>query len=696
MPPLAAARRDPPVQYLKGVGPRRAAALAKLGIETASDLLRHLPARYEQHTGAVAIDQLELDTLATVRGRVSRIRRGYRRVIAVIDDGSGPLELAFFNQRHDAHRLAVEAIVVATGKVRLNGDVPSMAHPRITVYPPDAAPDPDDQPRLVPVYPATAELSSTVIGQIIERVLRQPTLPVEDPIPADLLAARELPPLEPAIRDVHAPASLEAADRARQRFAYQECLLMQLALALRRRRCVVRELATPLVVTEEIDARIRARFPFPLTAAQDVVVREIAADLAQPHPMTRLIQGDVGSGKTVVALYACLAAIAHGRQAAIMAPTELLARQHFAKVEQYLAGSRVRRQLLRGKLSANERAARRAEVASGDVDLVIGTQALLEADVRYRDLALIVVDEQHKFGVLQRSNIRTKGRAPHYLVMTATPIPRTLAMTVFGDLDVSRITAHPAGRGTIRTHVVPSTRAKRLYVDLTARLRAGEQAYVVSPRVGAGEDDADDAPTISSARELYSRLAKEPWRDLRVGLLYGGLPPDEKQQVMGDFAAGRLAALVATTVVEVGVDVPNATVMVIDHAERFGLSQLHQLRGRVGRGSRDADCYLIAHTRDEKARERLRTLAETRDGFEIAEQDLKLRGPGQLFGTRQHGLPELRFPEALDDFALLERARADAHALLDEDPSLRSRKCSGLAAVLRATWGDAARFLDAP
>jgi ATP-dependent DNA helicase RecG len=398
--------------------------------------------------------------------------------------------------------------------------------------------------------------------------------------------------------------------------------------------------------------------------------------------MSRLLQGDVGSGKTVVALYACLVAVAHKRQAAIMAPTEILAQQHAQKIEEYLAGSRVRRAFLHGGLSREARRERLAAIEAGEIDLVVGTQALLEKDVGFADLAMIVVDEQHRFGVLQRAGIRTKGPTPHFLVMTATPIPRTLAMTVFGDLDASILRASPPGRGRIETHVVAAREWDALMRDVRRRLEAGEQAYIVCPRIGEDVGQAeptsvrepDAAEELASARREHERLVSGPLKGLSVGLLHGGMRSGDKDATLREFRSGAHRALVATTVIEVGVDVPNASIMVVQHAERFGLAQLHQLRGRVGRGVRDSSCFLVSHTRRgaaSKSNERLAVLAQTTDGFKIAEADLRHRGPGELLGTRQHGLPELRIGDLVRDFSVLEQARQDAFELIEIDPELK-------------------------
>jgi ATP-dependent DNA helicase RecG len=696
---MAELRADSPIQYLKGVGPARCEAFAALGIKTVADLLEHFPFRYDVALGEVEIADLHPGEIATIRGEVRRVRGRWPMFAAELEDGSGRCWLRWFDQRYGGHGLYVGAIVVATGKVQEYQDRLEIVHPRTRVFAPDTALPPRAAARqLVPVYPATEELKSGQIARVMQALLATlPQLPVEEALPAALRIRHSLPTRAAAVRDIHQPRDEAAADRARRRLAYEELFLLELGIALRRQRLLATSQAVRLTRTDEIDRRIRARFPFALTPAQDRVIEEISRDLAAGRPMTRLLQGDVGSGKTVVALYACLLAIAHGRQAAIMAPTEVLAQQHFGNIERYLAGSRVRRLLLRGGLGRSERAAGLGAIAAGDVDLVVGTHALVQEDVAFRDLALVVVDEQHKFGVVQRANIRTKGPLPHYLVMTATPIPRTLAMTVFGDLDVSVIDGSPPGRGRVETKIVSGRDWDRLMAELRPRLDAGEQAYVVCPTIGAEaeEDGAPTAKALASVRATLKRLADGAWAGLPLGLLHGGLPAAEKQAALQAFARGDWRALVATTVVEVGVDVPTATLMIVDHAERFGLSQLHQLRGRIGRGSRDGLCVLVAHGRGDKARERLAVIASTTDGFRIAEADLKQRGPGELLGTRQHGLPELRVASLVDDFALLEQARQDAFALAAADPHLADPAHRKLLPALRRMFKGRLRLIDA-
>ncbi len=766
---MSTVRSDSPIQYLKGVGPRRAEWFAQLGLHTVHDLLHYFPFRHEVDHGEVLIEDLEPDATVTIRGEVVRMGGRWPTLRAEVTDGTGTCVLRWFNERYGGQRLARGAIVVATGKVRIYDDQPELIQPRVQVFDPDAVTLTQPQgPRTLGVYRGNDTLKSPVIRRAVLTVLAQGHLPIDDPLPPRLLSKHQFPTRAQAIRQMHCPASEAELERARARLAYEEFFLMETAMALRRRKRLALQSGQKLHATPEIDTRIRARFPFPLTAAQDQAIREIAQDLQSGRPMTRLLQGDVGSGKTVVALYACLVAVANGRQAAIMAPTEILAQQHYRNIDRYLRDSRVRYVLLRGKTGKQERADVLTAIERGDLDLVVGTQALIQKDIAFNKLAVVVVDEQHKFGVLQRHEFRTKGPLPHYLVMTATPIPRTLSMTVFGDLDVSVLRESPPGRGKVITKVVTAAKWETVMSYVRGRLERGEQAYVVCPQIGEGSiggppvraseeatrqqgneatrqqgneatrqqgneatrqqgneaarqqgneaarsrrDKPGAVPTcsrshvptsprsradeITTVTDVHQRLTSGPWQGLNVGLLHGALRPAEKQQAINDFVAGRLQAVVATTVVEVGVDVANATIMIVEHADRYGLSQLHQLRGRVGRGSQDSLCVLISRERGRKAAERVAVMARTTDGFEIAEADLRQRGPGELFGTRQHGLPELHVASILDDFGLLEKARQDAFALVAADPTLAKPENHALLPGLKRMFGEKLALVDA-
>lgn len=714
---------DSPIQYVRGVGPRRAEAFATLGLRTIGDLLSYYPFRYEWHQGDVQIADVEPGKAATIRGEVVDVDWRGSHVRAEIDDGTQPCLLSWFRPQTVPRGLSRGVTVVATGRAQMYDGMLSIVQPRVQVFPPDAVlMQPRRRRRMIGVYRGNQRIKSPTIARAVDAVLAERHLPVSECLPAELRAKRKLMPREQAVRAMHQPKSEDQLAEARRRLAYEEFFLLELALALRRNRLAALREGWRFRVTPTIDRHIRARFPFKLTEHQDQAIREITRDLESGRSMTRLLQGDVGSGKTVVALYACLAAIAHRCQAAIMAPTEVLAQQHYSNIERYLAGSRVRRVLLRGRLGKRTRADTLAAIAAGEIDLVVGTQALLQQDVAFSRLGLVVVDEQHKFGVAQRANLRSKGPLPHALVMTATPIPRSLVMTVLGDLDVSLIRGSPPGRGRITTRVVTPGKWPAVMKYVRQRLEAGEQAYVVCPAIGALDADgmAGESParagretdqnksaargtrrssgaagSMISAREAYEKLTSGPWRGLAVGLLHGGMKSDEKRATIEAFAAGALKALVSTTVVEVGVDVAAATIMVVENADRFGLSQLHQLRGRVGRGSRDSLCVLIARSRGQKARERLEVLAETTDGFKIAETDLRLRGPGQLLGTRQHGLPELRVGDMVADFGLLSEARDDAFALAASDPQLNQADHPRLVEAIRRLWGEKLVYVDA-
>lgn len=701
-PPAAELRLDSPIQFVRGVGPQRAAAFAELGIHTVADLLDYFPFRHELDQGEVPIADLVPGANAVIRGIVTRVAGRRPTVRCDLEDGTGRCTLTFFRQWYGTQGLFVGAGVIARGKVEVYDDRLQIKQPHIEVLAPEDIRDNVRRaPRQIGIYRASQRLNSTAIRKAVEQVLQIDPLPIPEVLPADVLTKHQLPTRAAAVRHLHVPPDEQTRIAARRRLAFEELFLMEVGLALRRRQRQTLQRGRVLITTPKIDERIRARFPFPLTAAQNRALRDIIHDLQAGVPMSRLVQGDVGSGKTVVALYAALVAVAHRKQAAIMAPTEILARQHFLSIERYLADSRVRAVLLRGGLRGSERTAIRAAIQAGEIDLVVGTQALIQKDVAFNDLALVVIDEQHKFGVLQRHTFRTKGPLPHYLVMTATPIPRTLAMTVFGDLDVSVIDELPPGRGQVSTRIVSGGQWTSVMEQVRGEIERGSQAYVVCPAIESADDDAPVAPqqrrplNLVSVKRMHERLTAGPWRNLDVGLLHGDLSSDEKDAAIQAFAGGKLHALVATTVVEVGIDVPNASIMVIENADRFGLSQLHQLRGRIGRGSRDGLCILVARSRSPQAAERLAVMSETADGFRIAEADLRQRGPGEFFGTRQHGLPELRVANVIDDFALLELARQEAFDLVRDDPGLTQPAHAALRTAVRRAYAARLALIDA-
>jgi ATP-dependent DNA helicase RecG len=671
------------VQFLKGVGPARAELLAKLGIRTVGDLLFHFPRSYDDLTNVRPMDNIEAGVLQTVQGEVVEIEGkelpdGRRVTQVVLSDPKGKCVAGiWFNSLMIVGKVHYGQQVAFSGKPKWYRDHWTMNHPRVQVLN-----DEEAKLEVVPVYPLTEGLRPEHLREAIRFALAKAGPDVVEHLPNPVRVKREYPPVAEALYQVHFPEAVTQGVQARRRFIYEEFLILQVALAVRRRSVRDRLQAPKLVTTPAIDAHIRKLYPFRLTADQDRAIASIIKDLASERPMQRLLQADVGAGKTAVAVYALLVAVANKQQAILMAPTEVLAQQHWQTFEQYLAKSRVRRALLTGGISAKERQRMLADIKAGNIDLVIGTQALIQNDVEFAKLGLVVIDEQHKFGVNQRARVKKLGVDPHYLVMTATPIPRTIALSVFGDLDTSIIKQLPPGRQRIVTRWNAETQRDRIYQRLRDEMKKGRQAFIVCPLV-----DESETLDLTAATELYEILRINGFKDFRVGLLHGQMADDEKRRVMNEFRAHQLDLLVTTLVIEVGVDVPNATLMIIEHADRFGLSQLHQLRGRVSRGTVAGECYLFAGVTTEDARLRLRAICRTSDGFALAEEDARLRGLGEFFGTRQHGLGDLRFGDLLQDFDLLEIARADAIELVGADAGLRQPEHVALRQAVLAKYG---------
>ncbi len=656
-PPSGAVPRpetlERPVETLPGVGPAVRRKLGRLGIATVGDLLAHRPRRYEtaaeERTIATLFGEDEAVLDVVVR-RVSARRRGRLHILtAHVADATGEIRATWFNQPW------LEPQLTPGTRVRMRGKQNRFGFQVSSFDLGDAAETAD----FAPVYPSTADLAQKTLRTLTDEVLAF-ARDVGEPLPADVRAGDALPLRADAFVRLHRPRGEDDAERARRRLALDELLTLQLAL---RRRAREREelVAEPLPPPAELAVRYRDVLPFTLTAAQEHAIEEIDGDLARPTPMQRLLQGDVGSGKTAVALYTLLRAVEAGRQGALMAPTETLAEQHFLTIEGLCAELGVRVALLTSSITARERRAAHQLVASGDVGIAVGTHALIQREVEFADLAVAVVDEQHRFGVEQRAAL-AEGRSPHVLHMTATPIPRTLALTVYGDLAVSEISAPPANRRPIVTAWVTEERSSEAYTRLCAHLDEGRQAYVVCPLV-----EGSETKLARAAEDEAERLRAHELRGYRVGCAHGRLKTADRRAVMAAFKAGELDVLVATTVIEVGVDVPNATIMIVQEADRFGLAQLHQLRGRVGRGAEQSYCLLVSRHRDElseTAIERLEAMVATTDGFELAERDLEIRGEGQLVGARQSGLTDLRFTRLRADRDLLERAKelADAGA----------------------------------
>ena len=688
LPPL-----DAPVQYLKGVGPKRAEALARLGIRTARDLLYHVPRRYEDASTVAPIGSVEVGMDATIIGQVVSkgvipTRSGLRIFQVVLRDETGLIECAWPGQPFLDRTIRKGDVLLCTGPVRFFHR--RQMQPREYVVLGQAGDEEAGVGKVLPIYPATEGLSHRVIRGIVDANLDQLLEWVEPEEVFDEAQLRRVGALRlrEALEVLHRPPSLEAVERGRRRLVYEELFFLQLLYARAHYRATRAREGIAFRRTNQLIGALYRRLPFPLTGAQTRALREIFEDMASPRRMNRLLQGDVGSGKTVVALFAMLLAAESGYQAALMAPTEILAEQHARTLRKLLGDIPVRLALLTGGLSAAERREALAAIASGDAALVVGTHALIQEGVAFHKLGLAIVDEQHRFGVRQRMALAGLGERPDVLVMSATPIPRSLALALYGDLDLSVLDERPPGRKRVRTVVRDPAARERVYAFIAEQVAAGRQAYIVYPLV-----EESEKVDLRSATEEYQRLAGEVFPNLRVGLIHGQLPGEEKDAVMRAFMAGELDILVSTTVIEVGIDVPNATVMVIEHAERFGLSQLHQLRGRVGRGADESYCVLIA-AGGEDATGRLRIFEASDDGLEIARADLRLRGMGDFFGARQHGLPEFRFFQPERDEDLLERARADARAVIAADPELSHPQHERLRAALESRYREREKLYD--
>jgi ATP-dependent DNA helicase RecG len=684
---------DRPVQYLKGVGPRRAEALGKLGIRSVRDLLRHAPHRYLDATTVTPIARLAPGMDATAIGKVVSkgvipTRRGLRVFQAVIKDSSGLVECSWPGQPFLDRTIRKDDTLLVSGPVRLfHGRQIQPREFTVLARSGDAA---GEEGKVFPVYPATANLTHRQIRQIIQQnmdALLAEAAKEEEVVPPDVRDRLGLAKVRDALEWLHRPATLRHAEEARRTLAFEELFILQVLYA--RARFENRE-RRPGIAFERKSTLVRPfseSLPFELTAAQAKVLAEISKDMLQPRPMNRLLQGDVGSGKTVIALFAMLRAIENGYQAALMAPTELLAEQHHATVTGMLSELPVCVELLRGGLTAKARRDGIERIKSGKAELVIGTHALIQEDVGYHRLGLAVIDEQHRFGVRERLQLRQAGVTPDVLVMSATPIPRSLALTFYGDLDISVLDELPPGRRPVKTVLRRESARTRVFDFVRQEVAAGRQAYVVHPVIEESEN-----LDVRSATEAFDHLSSEVLSDLRIALIHGRMPATEKDEKMRRFVAGEIDVLVSTTVVEVGIDVANATVMVIEGAERFGLSQLHQLRGRVGRGGDQSYCVVLYGGRSPA--ERLGIFASTNDGFEIARADLRLRGIGDFFGARQHGLPEFAFADLERDEALLHSARDTAAEIIGADPSLGGREHGALSQALRTRYREQLKLYD--
>ena len=676
-----------PLKFVKGVGPQRGKLLSRLGLATVEDALFYFPRRYEDRSQLTPFRRLKVGESQSCSGLVIGISPpppGNTRLPfqVLFRDETGYLSAVWFRQPYLQKVFRRGQRVILYGKVtHFRAGPLQMQHPDFEIVEEGEEDERIHMGRLVPVYPLTEGLTQRPLRSLIWKLLEQYAARVADPLPQALRETRKLLPLNEAIRALHFPSTEEETRRARRRVVFDDFLLLQLGLAIRRSR---QESVRGIVIDQpgKLIRQMRKQLSFTLTKAQERVWEEIRQDLARSTPMNRLLQGDVGSGKTIVAAMAILTAAEAGVQSALMAPTEILAEQHVMTLSQLLPPLGVRVALLTSGMKAKEREAVLTDVKRGAVDCLVGTHALIQGGVQFKRLGLAVVDEQHRFGVLQRASLRAKGEHPNLLVMTATPIPRTLALTLYGDLDLSVIDEMPPGRKPIITVWRTEQKRQQIYQFLQEEIAAGRQVYVVCPMV---EESAES--DLKAATEMAERLQKDVFPGERIGLMHGRLRFDEKEAVMRAFKAGAISILVSTTVIEVGIDVPNASVMLVEHAERFGLAQLHQLRGRVGRGPWKSYCILLAGGKlSEEARKRLETMVESQDGFRIAEVDLELRGPGEFFGTRQSGLPEFKIADLLHDGPILEEARQEAFTIAASDPLLKKPEHLPLRRALLARW----------
>ncbi len=669
---------DTPVIQLPGVGEVRAKKLEKLGLATAGDLLTYYPRDYEDRRQVYTVRDAPLGqrvcitAMAAEHPHLARIRKGLELVQIKVVDHTGALHITFFNQSYVERALRAGEEYVFFGVVEEQGRRRSMVNP---VF--ERVGGRNVTGRIMPIYRLTAGITNHLLSSLTRRALECADRAPET-LPRELRQTYDLAGMEFSLRGIHFPEDEEELERARRRLTFEELFYLAVGLAFLKRR---REDAGPgCVLPNRPWEEFQALLPFVPTDAQRRVMEETAADLASGHPMNRLVQGDVGSGKTAVAAYAGWLAVRGGCQAALMAPTEVLAEQHGRSLAALLGPAGVRVGLLTGALTAAEKRKTRQALADGEIDFVVGTHALISEGVAFHRLALIIADEQHRFGVAQRAALAGKSETggmppPHVLVMSATPIPRTLALILYGDLDVSVIDQLPPGRTPVETYVIREDKRERMYHFVRKQAAQGRQVYIVCPAVEENPEAAlpgEESPALDlkAVKTYASKLQTQVFPDLRVGVLHGKMRPREKDGVMSAFARGEIQVLVATTVIEVGVDVPNASLMVIENADRFGLSQLHQLRGRVGRGKHQSYCVLVTSTKNPDSMSRLRTLASTTDGFRISEEDLKLRGPGDFFGNRQHGLPRMKIADLSGDMRMLSEAQEAAGRLLAEDPDL--------------------------
>ncbi len=688
-----------PVRYVKGVGPARAEILKRLGIETVEDLLYHFPRRYEDRSKFKSISQVKVGEYETVKGEIltlggHRTGKGKSIFKLALGDETGVIYAVWFNQPYMKNWFKPGDKVILYGKVERYKDI-QITSPELEVIKEEGG-ETIHTGRIVPIYPLTEGLSSRGLRFMMKNALDKYLDGAEETLFAEMRARNKLSDLRQAIWNMHFPDTAALRQAAYERIVFDEFFILQLALASRRAKIKEADGGIAHKVDGELIESFKALVPFKLTDAQNKAIKDIEKDMASSKPMNRLLEGDVGSGKTIVAAYALVLTVQNGYQGALMVPTEILARQHFNNLNGLLRPLGINIVLLTNAVAGESREEASRMMEDGAANIIVGTHALIQEDVKFKNLGLVVIDEQHKFGVDQRQDLKEKGLNPDVLFMTATPIPRTLAMTLYGDLDLSILDQMPEGRIPPKAYWVGEDRRQGIYKFIAQEVSAGRQAFIVYPIIEKNKDKGLPAsgarlPAVGqgpasggkAATEMFSKFRDEVFPRFEIGLIHGRLDDSEKERVMSDFKAGKTQILVSTTIIEVGIDNPNVSVMLIENPERFGLSQLHQLRGRIGRGNQKSYCILLSETRSEQARKRLKALISTASGFDIAEEDLQLRGPGEFFGIRQHGLPELRYANLVFDVKQLEAARKEAFELVRGDPELSSSKHKSLKDILR-------------
>lgn len=655
---------DSNIKYIKGVGEKRAELFNKLGIFDVDSLLHFFPRKYEDWTNTKSVKECENGENVSIKATMitpvkeSMIRRGLTLFKCKFSDGENVINVTIFNNKYQAKALRVYEDYVLFGKLEKNFTSASMSSPKIESI--------DTGVKVHPIYPATGNLTSNAIAKVIKTALDSlPEIP--ETLDEAIKSKYDLISLDKAIRQIHFPNDDNEAEQARKRLIFEELLTLQLGLLKLKSN---KKSETSNQIKFDYTDEFKSLLPFEMTNAQKKAIKCCVDDMFGKYPMNRLLQGDVGSGKTAVAAALCYTVIKNNYQCALMAPTEILANQHFESLNKFFNSTNIRVELLTGSTKPSEKKRIKLALMNGEIDLLIGTHAIIQNDVEFNKLGLVITDEQHRFGVKQRANLANKAQGVHTLVMSATPIPRTLGLILYGDLDISILDELPPGRQEIVTYVVPSSYHQRLYDFIKKAIERGEQAYIICPMV----EENEEALNLKSAEKYGEELANGAFSGYSIGILHGKMKPKEKENVMKAFSNGNIKVLVATTVVEVGVDVPNATIMLVENAERFGLSQLHQLRGRIGRGSKESHCVLITDSKSDNSVNRLMIMKNNSDGFKIADEDLKARGPGDFFGERQHGLPQLKIADMLEDMQTLRLAQECANDILKEDFNLDLEK----------------------